>query len=333
MKKLFVLAAVAAFFPNAAMAADGCADPIVYLVDGQGGNPNGNPGQGQTGISTTTGCPAGLLFQGAATSLDLNDIAPEGADRFGPEGDSDTIGGAFTYWGTTDQKGQRYDLHYQHARRVFSGSRARLVIDLPINLSHADAFKPFKGAIPSGGTAIVGTVNVGLELPVEPNWVITPRVSYGVAAANAYFGGDFEQVSASVSSRYKISAGRGDLIIGNMVSYAHSVKIVTKQFRYDKEQNWVFRNGLAYQLPLKSRMFGRQASIRASYVFTNTAGDRLAYEQIHEVGISIGVRSREAEQKSRFEQLRIGLLYTHSNNRTYSKWGYDSGTLTLGYRF
>lgn len=280
----------------------------------------------------TYGSPNSLQFQAMRDSLNLLDVDPEGEDRMGPEGDSDTIGAAGTYWGITGQDGQRYDLHYQHARRAFEGNRARFLVDIPINILHAGPYKPAFET--SGATAVLGTVNAGLEYPVKPNWLITPRASYGVALAGDYFGGNGEIVTASVTSRYQIkNVGRGEIIIGNMVAYSRTVKLFAHQAFYAPTENWIFRNGAAYQLPLKTRMFGRQSSLRASYVFTIATKDPLFYEKTHEVGISIGVRSREAEQKNRFEQLRIGLLYTHSHNEFAKNADYDAGTVTLGYRF
>lgn len=279
-----------------------------------------------------TGSPNSLQFQAGRTSLDLESIGPEGDDRQGPMGDSDTIGGAFTYWGVTGQSGQRYDVHYQHARRVSEGSRMRFLVDVPINILHSGPDRLINE--PSGATAVLGTVSAGLEVPVQKNWLITPRVSYGVASAGRFFGGDGEILTGSVTSRAKIAnVGRGDLTIGNMVAYTHTVRILTGKNFFGTRVNWVFRNGLAYQLPLKTRMFGRQASIRASYVFTTATQDPMFYKQVHEVGFSIGVRSREAEQKNRFDQLRIGILYTHSKNEFAANFDYDAATLTLGYRF
>jgi hypothetical protein len=289
------------------------------------------------GYYPTYGSPNSIQFQAVKTALDLEDIQPEGTDRMGPEGDSDTVGGAVTYWGVPGQNGERYDAHYQHARRVFEGSRARLVIDVPINVLHAGDVSYHFGALSGtikGATAVLGTANVGLEVPVKPNWLITPRISYGVAAAGDYFGGNGELVTGSLTSRYQIKqVGRGDLVIGDSVAYTRSVKLLTQQNFFAPTVNWVFRNGLAYQLPLKARIFGRQSSLRASYVFTISTKDPAFYKKEHEVGVSIGVRTREAEQKNGFEQMRIGLLYTHSESAFAPYSGYDSGTLTLGYRF
>ena len=281
----------------------------------------------------TYGSPNSIQFQAVSAALNLQDIQPEGEDRFGPEGDADTIGGAVTYWDVPGQDGERFEGHYQHARRVFKGSRARLVIDVPFDVLHANG-NTTKFGVFNGSTAELGTVSVGLELPAMPNWLITPRVSYGLVHADDFFGGEGEMATASLTSRYQIrKIGRGDLVIGNSVAYTHSAKLITSQPFFAPTVNWVFRNGLAYQLPLKNRMFGRQSSLRASYVFTIATKDPVNYKREHELGLSIGVRTREAEQKNGFEQLRIGVLYTHSQFVYQANSGYDAITATFGYRF
>lgn len=311
-------------------------------------------------VSTTTQCPAlqgsyaaepragspnSMTYQNSAVALDLFDIQPEGADAFTPEGDSDTIGGAGTYYKAGYQTGERYDLHYQHARRIGEGTRARLIIDIPVSLNHADEFNVqyvLKGAplgaptANAGHSVVYGTVNVGVEFPVTPNWLVTPRVSYSNSQGGTYFGKDAELANASITTRYKIpQVGRGDLTIGGMIAYSHTIDtFLAKQPFYESADYWTLRGGLAYQLPLKTRMFGRQASIRASYVFTDMTGEPfMQYKQMHEIGINIGVRTREAEQKNGFEQLRAGVLYTHTINQYSSKANADAGTVTLGYRF
>lgn len=283
------------------------------------------------------GSPNSMQFQASSVALDLN--APDiGDDETGtpiPDGDADTIGGAFTYYGAGIQKGQRYEGRYQLQRRLGEGTRARLLVDLPVAVSHADKIATPFGPV-GGGTAVYGTLSVGVELPAKPNWLITPRFAYSNLQAGQYFAGDGELITASVTSRYKIAkVGRGDVTIGDMIAYTQTVDtFLAKQPFYSLTRNYVLRNGLAYQFPLKSRLFGRQTSVRASYVFTYTGGDAgLAYKQLHEVGINFGIRTREAEQKNRFEQMRVGLLYTHGKNEFDGKAGYDAVTLTLGYRF
>lgn len=286
----------------------------------------------------SVGSPNSLHHSAMTTSLNLNDldfdteVDADGDGVVDPgydnEGDADVIGGALTYWGSNGQEGQRYELRYQKQMRPFEASRARVLIDTPINILHANNI----------GTAVLATLSTGIELPVQPNWFITPRIAYGVTSASKnFFTNSTELLTLSATSRYKIAqVGRGDLTIGNMIAYSTTtdVGIGKKPIVYIKEEVVTFRNGLAYQLPLKGRLFGvRQGSIRASYVWTKITGDLQAYEDVHEVGVSIGVRTREVEQKNRFEQLRIGLLYTHGVSSQAKRFNFDAFTVTLGYRF
>ncbi|MEJ7927066.1 hypothetical protein WG908_09895 [Sphingobium sp. AN641] len=280
----------------------------------------------------TIGSPNSIQHVQVSTALNLNDLEfdddPETAD-FEMEGDADVVGGAVSYWGSAGVEGQRYELRYQKQFRPFEGSRARVLIDTPLNILHVN----------DGKTAVIGTLSTGVEIPVQPNWLITPRIAYGITDAGRYFGSTSnELLTVSATSRYKIGqVGRGDLTIGNMVAYSTTTKIGLGRkpaFGYLREEVITFRNGLAYQLPLKGRMFGgRQGSIRASYVWTKLIDDPQSYEDVHEVGVSIGVRTREAEQKNRFEQLRVGLLYTRGISTFSHDFDYDAVSLTLGYRF
>lgn len=300
--------------------------------------------QGSSAAEPRYGGANSLQFQTASVGLDLFDIQPEGEDRFLAEGDSDTIGAAFTYGKAGFQKIERFDLHYQHARRLHEGSRARLLIDVPINILHADKGTVLFRNPPApdatfgfgGATDVAATVSVGVELPASRNLIITPRVSYSNSQAGGYFLYDAELAGASVTARYRLpKVGRGEVVFGGMVGYSREIHtFLSKQILPADQDFWTLRGGVAYQLPLKSRMFGRQASVRASYVYTYETGVPFAlYKQVHEVGFNVGVRTREAEQKTRFEQMRFGILLTHAVNAFTSKANYNAATLTVGYRF
>ncbi|MEK7342968.1 MAG: hypothetical protein AABZ73_03995 [Pseudomonadota bacterium] len=276
------------------------------------------------------GSPNSMQHTAITTALNLNDLDYDDdpdTPGFDIEGDADTIGGAFTYWGSAGVEGQRYELRYQKAMRVSEGSRARILIDPVLNVLHVN----------DGQTTIMGTLSTGVELPVQPNWLITPRVAYSASDNDGYFGASSEVLTLSATSRYKIAqVGRGDLTIGNMVGWSTTTDIGIGKDPgfYFKEDVWSFRNGVAYQLPFKGRMFGgRQGSLRASYTWTKLTGDPQSYEDVHEAALSVGIRTREAEQKSRAEQLRIGLIYTHGTSSFSHDFDFDAVTLTVGYRF
>ncbi len=272
------------------------------------------------------GGPNSLQHQIDRSGLNLEDFDVEGPDRFTEAGDADTVGGAATYWNGGGNDGERFEGRYQKAWRPFEGSRTRLVVDVPVDVM---TFNPGFGI--GQVQSVLGSVSVGAEIPVNPNWSLTPRFAYGLQGGSDFFGNG-EMVSASVTSRYRIpDVGRGEIIIGNMVGYTETINtgIVSQPFfRFGgSSENWAFRDGIAYQFPLNYRMFGRQTSMRISYVNTHLTGDPVAEDDLNEVALSVGVRMRETELRNKFEALRLGVLYTFSTD------GYNAGTLTLGYRF
>ncbi|MGB3928479.1 MAG: hypothetical protein WBL20_05905, partial [Sphingobium sp.] len=66
------------------------------------------------------GSPNSMQHTAITTALNLNDLDYDDdpdTPGFDIEGDADTIGGAFTYWGSAGVEGQRYELRYQKAMR------------------------------------------------------------------------------------------------------------------------------------------------------------------------------------------------------------------------
>ena len=112
-----------------------------------------------------------------------------------------------------------------------------------------------------------------------------------------------------------------------MVGY--STTLPTDVTGYDVDpgvKNVVFRNGLAYELPLKAQVLGRGASVRASYTFTAFTGDKLYADTFHEGTLSFGVRAREGEARNGYDLYRINI------NGVKAK-GYSSISAGLGFRF
>lgn len=291
MKRILLATAVAAALPMAAQAS-------VYLP--------------------TQGNPNSIQHEVFQVSLDLQDFdsdvgeadAADGDGGFDISGDADTIGVAVTHWDSMGIDGERYEGRYQKAWRPMEGSRARLLIDVPVNVISVD-----------GEAATSAAISVGLEIPITPRWTVTPRAAAAKSWADAYFGGDGTLYEASVSSKFQVAKlGRGDLVIGSMLG-------VTKSDDINGElDHWVYRGGVAYQFPLKTLVFGRQASARLSYTRTQLEGDPVTIDVTNEVAANLGVRMRESATRNKFELLRFGVLYTFADD-------YSATTLTLGYRF
>ena len=154
-----------------------------------------------------------------------------------------------------------------------------------------------------------GGAAIGLEQPIfDGRWSLEPQISWGFAVSNK-----IESIghiaAATLTSRYRIDGiGRGYFIIGNMIGYTETLS--TAMFGAELNphlRNWVFRNGVAYELPLNFMVMGRGASVRASYEITNFTGDPLFLNQFQEAALSFGVRSREGVLHNSYEALRLGI--------------------------
>jgi hypothetical protein len=262
-------------------------------------------------------------FRFFSTALDMASVQAEGADRFTEQGDADVIGGAFTHWEAPLQAGNRYEVHYQKAWRPFEGQRTRALVDAPVDVI---TFK--------GDAETTAVLSGGLETPVNDNWSLTGRAAYGAAWVPNSLGVDGGIALASLGSRYRFpQIGRGDLVLGNMISYSHTVNgfLTRKDPFYGATQNWTYRNGLAYQFPIKTMVMGRQASARFSYTYTYVAGDQVAQRGYNEIAMNFGVRNRESTAKNKFDLLRFGFLFNWGQN--IGGQPIKEGTLTVGYRF
>lgn len=293
---------------------------IIFSVGGGDPNP----------LQITCGSPDSANFRAIGDALDMD-------FDFDVDGDSDTIGGAVTAWDMANENGQRFDLKYAKGMLLSEGSRTRLVLTgVARYLTVSDTPGGIGGAHGDLNALSIG-IGAGVQVPVQKDWWLTPRISYTATSASRGIGGDNEVLAATLSSNVRFAnMGRGELTMGNLVGYTQTIRTgITRQDSNDyiKQRNWWFRNGLAYQVPLGGRMFGRQTSLRTSYVFTLGTKDTMAFEQVHEAAISFGFRMRETEQRTGSDLLRVGLLYTHAKNEYFRDADYDSLTLTVGYRF
>ncbi len=256
------------------------------------------------------GGPNSSQFLSLREGLDMESIQIEGVDRFDVEGDADTVGVTGTYFqADNDTDGVRLEGRYEKRWRPFEGQRTRAMLNIPVQAISVDDKSNF-----------IGVVSGGLEFPVQPNWSLTPRVAVGVSSGSEFYGGDGYIGSASLTSRYRFpQVARGDLVLGNMIA-------VTAESENDT-QNVVLRNGLAYQYNLQQRIMGRQATARASYVYTRIEGDEVGIDDYHEIAFNIGVRQREQDVRSRFELIRFGVLVTLAD------FDYRAVTATAGVRF
>lgn len=268
-------------------------------------------------IDPLAGNPTSL--QGALVRAGLDLSSPESTldNTYNDSGEPWLLGLNYSRVSAGRFDGDHWNARLQRNFRLGEGTRSMLKVNLPASLSYYDG-------------QISADVNFGLgyEFQVIPNrWTLEPRLGYGLEVSPDLLSAG-QIVSGSLTSRYRIDAGRGYVIVGNMVGYTTTLStagLLGADFNPDVH-NTVFRNGLAYELPLKAQLGGRSQSLRASYSYTKLTGTDLYLDSFHEVGVSVGVRSRELDARNSFEMFRIGVSGTFGKD-------YQSANLTLGARF
>ena len=211
----------------------------------------------------------------------------------------------------------RVDARIQRSFRIFEGNRAMLKIDLPLNYARIN-----------GSDTYSAQLGIGLEIPViDRKWSIEPRIGYG-AVYSEDLGSVGHILQGSITSRYVINGvGRGKVVIGNMVGYAQTLDTPGTSANINPDlKNWSLRNGIAYDLPLKARLFSRGSSMRASYAFTQYLGSDLRNNSFHEATLSFGLRGREDSPRATRDLIRINLSTIQARD-------FSSYTIGVGFRF
>jgi hypothetical protein len=268
-------------------------------------------------IDPLAGNPGSLQASLVRNALDLTNgdsLVENGANT---SGDPWIVGATYTTGSAGRFNVGRADGRILRSFRIFEGNRALLKFDLPFSYSHANRISSY--------TAQIG---LGLEVPLlEQRWSIEPRVAYG-AVYSKQAGSAGTILQGSITSRYVVSGiGRGRFVIGNMVGYGATMSPpgVSKNLNPDL-RNWSFRNGVAYELPLKASVGGRLTSLRASYGYTAFTGDKLRNNSFHEATLSFGLRGREESIRATRDLIRFNL-------NTVQARGYRSYSAGLGFRF
>jgi hypothetical protein len=275
-------------------------------------------------IDPLAGNPGSIQGSLVRSSLDMSS-SDSAIEQDAASGGTNTPGdpwivGANYSWGSSN--GGRYEFKRVDGRvarsfRLGEGGRALLKFDTPFTYSEVN-----------GARAVSIQTAVAVEVPlIARRWSVEPRLGYGLTASDQ-IGSLGHMVSTTLASRFIVgNVGRGRLVIGNMAGYTQTLSTGFTGYNINPGlKNWVFRNGLAYDLPLKFRGMGRNTSVRASYSFTNYAGDDLYFDKFHEVGLSIGLRGREESARNGRDLIRLNFSLVKASD--YSSW-----SAGIGFRF
>lgn len=279
---------------------------------------NQNPIAGNAGSLQFQIVNGGLDLAGTSANEDAPTTTSSGAPTV--TGGDDSQWGVGLLGGRVEEAGGagfQISGRVNRSFRVLEGSRSLLIVDVPVSYQKVAGREQFR---------IYGAAS--LVLPLSRIWTIEPRLAYG------YTNSPQQQVKgqmmvASLTNRlfFNHLFGRGQATLGTMVAYSQSTGVkFGGQDVNEATRNWSVRGGGAYELPLKTRVFDRVASLRASYAYTRFMGDELFARDQHEATFSLGVRGREGSIRMRSEALRIGL------SGRWSK-GYRAYLGFIGYRF
>lgn len=263
------------------------------------------------------GNPSSLMATLTRSALDLTNgdsLIEEGTNT---AGDPWIVGATYSTGAAGRFDIDRVDARIQRSFRIFEGNRAQLKFDLPFNYTRVNGAKAYSAQF-----------GVGLEVPlIAERWSLEPRIAYG-AVYSEDAGSVGHILQGSVTSRYVIQGlGRGRLVIGNMIGYSQTLNPPGTEANLNPDlKNLAFRNGLAYEMPLKGLVGGRASSIRASYGFTAYAGDDLRNDTFHEASISFGLRGREESIRATRDLIRFNL-------NTVQAKGYHTYSAGVGFRF
>jgi hypothetical protein len=281
------------------LAAQNPADPLL-------GNPNSLQGQ-----------LARSLMDLDNPSTALGETAPRGGVAGRPP--SWMIGGRVGHFSVDHSEANFVDADAEFGMRLQEGSQARLKISAPFSVVDFND---------RGATTASGALRASYEQPIiSGRWVVEPSAAAGLFYSSDDLLSSGALWSVGLSSLFKIApVGRGHIVLGNSVSYFSTFVVHTKNYSTPHVSDTVFRNGLAYQVPVGDRIFGRMGTLRASYTFTNLTGADTFLKEWHEVSLSYGIGGRTINAKQSADLLRIGVTGAFGNN-------FNSIAATLGYVF
>lgn len=267
-------------------------------VDPVAGNPNSlMSGMGSADFGLATDFGGGGQLSDMKTSSTSNSVS---------------VGFRFGSYSVDDYTQDVYTLPIRYTIRFDSDPRKQLIFDLP--LLYTDT---------NGSDSYNASLGVGLRLPVNDDWSITPAVRGG-AVGSLDMGSASILYSGSLTSNYNLYWDDIKVIIGNMAAYYKTVALDTGDFEIDYDlTNSMIKNGIGLEGPLDYIMLGSPTSWQVDMAHTAFFGDDLYIDNYVDVSMSFGTRATE----SSWDNLRFGLTFTVGNN------DYQGYRINFGYTF
>ena len=219
----------------------------------------------------------------------------------------------FAYYGSGPYDGQSYDLEFAFA---WSPTRRLAVVtDL------AMTFSVDEGEALSG----LGELGLGLQGRISENWNLTAVTRFGVVGSIDE-GAVAGMWSVSLVNHMRFDVGDYQLEMNNMLGAASSIdgiRIEGIELDYDLA-NGVVKNGLT--LSREFSLGGSSRPLRGRFFFVDTVffGDELWLEHTDELGLGLGLASKEGSRS--YDPAAIDLSWVFGSD-------YDAVRLSLSLRY
>ena len=178
--------------------------------------------------------------------------------------------------------------------RTFTHGYDTTAVTLPLRYSWSPDLKwalildaPLTYNRNGGASSLLGSLGMGLQIPVTDGWSLTPIVRWGAGGSlDLCTAGSF--ISAGLTSTYRYPIGNFSLCMTNYASYITSVNfwMTGENFNYHLH-NGSIKNGLSLTSCKAFTVCSRPINFKISVVDTYFAGDRLFMRHYDEVALSL----------------------------------------------
>jgi hypothetical protein len=216
--------------------------------------------------------------------------------------------------------------------RAFSDKFDTTIVSLPLRYSYCPSGSyalildaPLSLLKNGGAYSAVGSVGMGLHLPISNRWSLTPtfRMGFGgsidLATAGCFF-------SPGVISTYDFPIGNYLLTMTNFASYYCSTPLHLGGVNFDYHlHNYLFKNGLTLTSCKGFLLCGRPIRFSLSFTDSDFEGDSLFIQHYEEVAFSL--ITTHLNPYLDYDCLTLGFSYA------FGQKSYKGFYLNLAYQF
>lgn len=215
--------------------------------------------------------------------------------------------------------------------RAFCDRYDTTLLTLPLRYSYSPDYRwafildaPITYHRNGGASSLLGSLGIGVRVPLSPNWSLTPILRGGASGSlDLACGGSF--VSGGLTSAYDYKIGPV-LSLTNYVGYFSSTNLFLTGVNFNYHlKNVVFKNGLSLTSCKGFSLCDRSFNFKIAAEDTYFAGDRLFMKHYDE--ISVALITTHLNPYLDYDCLSIEMAYQFGQKR------YKSYSLNFAYQF